>query len=693
MIGIIIAIKISLPLFVLAACLLITIVTFIILYFFKNKKFDIIIGFSINLFFIFFGMLLTKMTAISGEINDFENLKTKKGLIIGEISKDPKLKEKNVVLNIDIFAIKTNDVWQRSDGKTILYIENDSLSQKLNVGDKIIFNPQLQEIENSGNPLEFDYKKYLSFRLINSSAFIKSNDWKLLENRDIKFNFKILKFRIQLINILKQSGLENDELAVMSALALGYSDNLSAEVLHNYTSSGAMHILSVSGLHVGIIYGIITFLFSFIKNKKFENIKTIFIIILIWFYACLTSLSPPVARASLMFSIIAVGRFQKNKPQTLNVVALSAFILLIFNPFYLFDVGFQLSYIAVVGILILQQPIQNLYTAKTKLGKWIWSLTAVSIAAQIATAPLCIYYFNQFSNFFLLTNYILIPVSTVAIWLCVFVFIFSWWNLAASFLGKILSFVVKIMNYSANLVDKMPFSVSENLYIDFTQMIIFYFIIIFLFIFFFHSKKYKHLILGICFIIVFVSINLFQNISTHNQKFIVVYNINKTTAINIIDNKKNILFANFDVLDKEKFKMGVKSFWLQKGIASEKYIDLSSSKNNILSNIINIDSKNIFYKNKFIVFEDKKLFVLDNSFCKNRQDVKIDVDFIVLSNNPDIKISELSLFFNFKKIIIDSSNYLKTVENWLSEENIEKEKIYNVKTDGAFVFELKNIKK
>lgn len=693
-IGIVLAIKINIGL-VLPISICAISIAIIIFSFFNKKYYNLSFGIGINIFLFSIGILLVQLANRSGEINEISKLKEGNSLIIGEIEKEPKIKEKTITVNLNIKAIKVDNKWQNTSGKTILYLENDSLAQKLMVGDIIALNPKLKEIEDSGNPEAFNYKQYLSYNLISTSAFVKSEEWTILENpNSIPLRLKLLRFRTTLIDLLKENGIENDELDVLSALALGYADNISSEIRHHYSSSGAMHILAVSGLHVGIIYGIIVFLFKFIKNKKFEYVKIPATIILIWIYAMLTGLSPSVMRSSIMFSIIAIGNLSKNNGSSLNTVAVSAFILLIINPYNLMNVGFQLSYIAVIGILIFQQPFQNLYAPRTKFGKWIWSLTCVSIAAQLATAPICIYYFNQFSNYFLITNYLLIPISTVAIWICIAVWATSFIPIVSNFLAQILIYVIKAMNFSVAFIDNLPFSVLNNIYIDLPQVFIFYLAIIFIFIYFFVSKNHKHFFAFVASVIIFAGINLLQDFMVKNQKTILVYNINKLSAINIIDDDKNLIFANLEKLNKEKLDNTAKGLWLKKGVDGEKYIDIAPGKNNIITNLVTIDNKNIYYKNNFISFYDKKIYILDNNFkTQNTQNNnRIKVDFILVSNNPEIELGEIKNYFEYDKIIIDGSNSPKNIEKW-EEENIEeKNKIFFTTKSGAFIFSLNNKK-
>lgn len=658
---------------------------------FRSSKYShrVYIGIIINLIFFFFGMFNT----LSKRESAIDNLSTaKKGLLIGEITSDPRKNNTNVILDINIIAVKNKETWTSCDGKTLLYIEKDSISQQLEIGDKLIFNPRLSDIQNKGNPEEFDYRKYLAYNLILSSDHIVSDDWDLLkEEKNLSLNYKLLRFRQFLITELQKLGLSNDELAVTSALALGYDDNLSQELRHSYAASGAMHILAVSGMHVGIIYGIIVFALSFIKNKKYNFIKIPITILLIWLYAIISGLSPSVSRAALMFTIIAIGNLQNRASGSLNSVAISAFILLIINPYNITNIGFLLSYIAVIGIIIIQPKIYELIEVKNKILNNLWSVTSVSLAAQIVTAPLGIYYFNQMSNYFLITNYLLIPISTIAIWIVILIFVCSPIVFIAEFLTKSLSIVIKIMNEITLIIEKLPFAITDGIYITLAQLILIYLIIITITIFLFYSNKYKYLIMSIFALICIESINLANSIKHKGQKTFIVYNINKISAINIIDDKDNILFANIDQIDKSNIQFTAKNHWLSKGLDSEKYVNLSSSNKSILTNIVSINNKNVFLKNKFIAFENIKAFILDKSFKftfekDNLQKIKL--DFLILSSNPDVNIDDIASVFDFKQIIIDSSNSATNISKWTEQNMRTNYKIHNVKTDGAFIHNL-----
>jgi hypothetical protein len=184
---------------------------------------------------------------------------------------------------------------------------------------------------------------------------------------------------------------------------------------------------------------------------------------------------------------------------------------------------------------------------------------------------------------------------------------------------------------------------------------------------------------------------LLQAVENSNQKYLVVYNINKSTAINIIDGRKNVMFANLDSISTNDIEFSAKNNWLKKGLEEEKYINLSSDGESILTNLASMDSRNIFFKHKFIAFGDLKVFVLDSEFssiiCEDGFQ-KIKVNYIVLSNSPAISLIDLMQYFEFDMIIIDSSNSNKSIENWVMQNDSLDLDLYNIKESGAFVYKI-----
>lgn len=683
-VGIVLALLLPMPQWVGWSLLGLSAVCFVVFKHIPKYNIALATGISVNVFLVAVGLLLASFN-VEGEAKD--TLAGYKGFVIGEVADDPKIKENNVSIEINVSAIRDGDEWLETSGRTLLYLEKDSASMLLRTGDRIVFSPELSGIENKGNPEEFDYRKYLAYNMIFSSDYLAGDDWRLVDDEAVGFRPKLSRLRMKLVGLLRDFGLSDDELGVMSAMTMGYSDILSDEIRHAYSSAGAMHILAVSGLHVGIIYGIIVFLLSFIKNDKLNWLKVLITITLIWLYALFTGLSPSVSRASLMFSLMSLSKLQKNSPGSLNAVFASMFILLVINPYNLVNIGFQLSYSAVIGIIILQPRLYAIFEVKNKFLDWIWSLTTVSVAAQLATMPLCFYYFHQFSNYFLLTNYVMIPISTIAIWTCFIFFAVSWIPYISTAVAYCLSWLAKAMNYACLTIEGLPFSTAQDIYIDIPQMILLFAIIVLFVTFFFFTKRYRHLFAAVAMCVILAATNLWQSGEASSQKTLVVYNISKTTAINIIDGTDNIMFANLDSIQSEKIEFTAKNNWLKKGLDREKYVNLSSGKENLLSTITTIDNRKVFFKHKFIDYDGLKLYVLDDNFMPIDDESfgKVDVDYVVLADSPYVTLEEVAEHFNFKKIIIASSNSISRCESWEAEKVALGYDVHDVRNDGAFI--------
>lgn len=683
-VGIVLALLAPIPQWIGWTFLGISAICFFVFKLIPKYSIALAVGISANVFLIASGCLLTTFSN-EGEAND--KLAGYNGFVIGEIADDPKIKENNVSLEINVSAIRDGDEWIETSGRTLLYLEKDSASVLLRTGDRLVFSPELSEIENKGNPEEFDYRKYLAYNMIFSSDYLAGDDWRLIDDEAVGFRPKLSRLRMKLVGLLRDFGLSDDEVSVMSAMTMGYSDMLSDEIRHAYSSAGAMHILAVSGLHVGIIYGIIIFLLSFVRNEKLNWLKVLITISLIWLYALFTGLSPSVTRASLMFSIMSLGKLQKNSSGSLNAVFASMFILLLINPYNLVNIGFQLSYSAVIGIIILQPKLYAIFEVRNKVLDWIWSLTTVSVAAQLATAPLCFYYFHQFSNYFLLTNYVMIPISTIAIWTCFIFFAVSWIPYVSTAVAYCLSWIAKAMNFACLSIENLPFSTTQDIYLDAPQMLLLYAAIIMFATYFFFTKRYRHLLVAMILCVIFSAIDLWQSVESNSQKTLVVYNINKTTAINIIDGTDNIMFANLDSVQPEKIEFTAKNNWLKKGLDREKYVNLSSGKDKLLSTITTIDNRKVFFKNKFINYDGLRLYVLDDNFMPFDSEIffKVDVDYVILAESPQITLEEIGKYFDYKKIVVSSSNSISRCEAWDAEKMALGYDVHDVRKDGAFI--------
>lgn len=326
---------------------------------------------------------------------------------ITEELKPTKFADRYILKTAELLNADTN---LQIQGKLLLNLQKDlELKKSLHPGDLILIPWKPQIIPEPLNPYQFSYKRYLQQLQIEQQITTKNGLVEVVGAHKSLFSFA-QNIRKTLIFDLQKYDFGNDELAVFQALVLGEKRGISTELYQSYAAAGAIHILAISGLHIGILLLFLNFLFKPLPAKGIARIlKPLLIIILLWMFALLTGFNPSVVRAVCMFSFLAVGMHLNRKTSVLNSLSLSLFFLLLVNPYYLFQVGFQLSYLAVFSIIMVQPHLYRLLNIRIKILDYFWKLISVSIAAQLGVLPLSIFYFHQFPGLFLASNIVILP--------------------------------------------------------------------------------------------------------------------------------------------------------------------------------------------------------------------------------------------------------------------------------------------
>ena len=632
-----------------------------------------VFGILISLLFFVFGIFITQSNKL--RFSEYQTKLTGNGIIIGQIYKTPKSTDKTVKLPLELEYIKSNNIFTELNTKVLLYIPIDSASIKLTSGDRIISKVRFSEIRKLGNPNEFDFKKYLENQLIAKQGFIKTNEWKLLKQQASSLKQIAEKCRRYLISLYVKNGIAGDELAVISALTLGYKNFIDENLSHAYSSSGGMHVLAVSGLHTGIIFGLLAFLLKPIRRKKYGRfIAAIILIFFLWFYALLTGLSPSVVRSATMFSFISLGTLFLRNTNTYNIIAASAFFMLLLNPYIITEVGFQLSYLAVLGIIYFQPKIYSILTLKTKFAKYIWGLTSVSLAAQIATTPISLFYFHQFPTYFFITNLVIIPIAGILIYMAIFFFTISFIPIIKTVIALFLKSIVRFLNIIVFYIEQLPGSTITNIEISNFGVMLLYISVIFL-ILYINSKQIKYLQLTLGIIITFlVIININKINHLKNQEFI-VYNSPRASLYSFQNGKQSVCITNSKSSEKPPNLLKYYTF--------DKIINLQSANQQILLN------KNCILNSPYLVINNKTFLISNPPYPPNiLSDNKLDIDYAIITKNNGFKLSRLTQFYNIKNIIIDATvkDYVKgKIINQAKEKNIN---IYDISENGAFYLKL-----
>lgn len=371
---------------------------------------------------------------------------------------------------LNVIAIRDSVDCKASQGKILIYHKNKA---PLIPGQVILVNGAPEEIPGPIFPDEFDYRNYLARKDIHFRQFV-GEKFKIIDSAAVESpKYWLENFRRNLVGIIESKVPNPESQQIASALLLGQKENLDKEIQNAYAETGTMHILAVSGLHVGIIYAILLFPLKGIQLKfRQKKIYLLAVIGLIWTYAVLTGFSPSVVRAATMFSLFTLGQLRERKPSSFNILAFSALVMITLDPGVIFEVGFQLSYIAVAGILLIQPLIVRWWLPPNKVLEYVWQLTAVSIAAQLTTFPLSIFYFHIFPTYFLIANLIIIPLAFLVMQVGISMLILSWIPFLSDGLGWVLSWMIWLQNWITRGIQLFPGGNLDRLTISISAMLL-----------------------------------------------------------------------------------------------------------------------------------------------------------------------------------------------------------------------------
>lgn len=477
---------------------------------------------------------------------------------VGILTSNPEIKENSIKLEVDILS--KND--QAVQGKTLLYLEKDSVKEMPTYGELIAFNTSFNPIRANKNPKEFDYARYLRIHNIHHQAYVKSSNWEKGEFAGNKLKSKILGWREGFSEVISKSGMSEENVMVANALLLGQKEYLSEDVLRSYSSAGAMHVLAVSGLHVGIVMLIFGF---FLKPiKRISHGKKLFLILMlmaIWFYALITGLSPSVLRAAVMFSFIVIGQELQRETSIYQSILVSAFVLILIEPYLIFQVGFQLSYLAVLGIVYLQPKIYNFWFIKNKILDKAWQITAVSIAAQLATFPLGLYYFHQFPNFFLISNLIVIPLAFILLIIGIAYLAFYWLPFISDIILWVFDALLTALNVGVEWIEKLPNSVMWGISIHWYEVFIIYGLII-SFTTSLVKKSSRVFVGSMALLLVFVGFNVFEKVKISSEQKFFIYNVKNELVFDVFYGSQNNFYSTPELYaDESALLFHVKHNW------------------------------------------------------------------------------------------------------------------------------------
>lgn len=543
-------------------------------------------------------------------------------------------------------------------GKVMAYFSKPDSAFALRYGDLITIEAPIGEVAGPKNPGEFDYRSYLFRRGITGQVYIKEGGWMDLNANEGSALYAFsYRFRDELLTLLQRSGLSDDEFGVAAAVLLGYDDKLADEVRSNYVAAGAMHILCVSGLHVGIIYLLASFLLGFLDRKRsLKVLKQILLLALIWFYALIAGLSPSILRASMMISFVIIGELIHRKGFILNSIAASAFVLLCINPYNLFEVGFQLSYAAVVGIVVLHRPIYNLLYVKNKFLDKVWSITALSVAAQLGTIPFTLFYFSQLSTYFWLSNLFVTPLSFAVVISGMVLLLLAWVPYLGVLLGRVVWAAVYAMNWVVAKIESLPISIIKGVYVNGFEFAMLFLAFILLLVSV--AARKRRVLIGMLSVLLLCMVSVtVRTYSADRQNGMMFYSLRKHTAVDFVAGHQHVLLADSTLMaDASTVDYSLKGAWAQRQLSQHPYV---------IGLEEDYEDTRLRKRQNLISFDEKLLALWDGQRLSDSLTYRLPVDYLMVVGKQKPDVRSIVYGYDVKTLLIDGSVPGYLAERWM----------------------------
>lgn len=512
---------------------------------------------------------------------------------------------------------------------------NDSL-YNLSVDDEIYTTAELSAINPPLNPHQFSYKNYLGKLGVYHQARLTPNNYHKTAHPNRTIFGIAASARNHIIEKLKNKGFGEEELGVIQALLLGRRTDISKETYDNYKNAGAVHILALSGLHIGILLLVLQFLLrplEYLPHGK--KISLLLTVLLLWGFAFLAGLSASIVRACTMFSFVAYALYLNRPSNTFNILALSMFFILLFiNPNLLFQVGFQMSYAAVIAIVWIYPIVQKLWYPKSKPLRYVWQLLSVSVAAQVGVLPISLFYFHQFPGLFFVSNLLIVPTLGIILGTGIIVIFLSLINQLPVHLAWIFNEMISYMNTIVAWVARQEDFIFKDISFDGIQLLLAYFLIITL-ILLLGQVNYKRLMFVLSSLLFIHAYTVFKAYASSQKSEVLVLHQTKNTIImDRIGSEANVYTSNSNAA-----KNPVTDIKVGERIATVRHDTIVNSY--------------LVRGKSFLVLDSLGIYPLEKK-----------VETVLLTQSPKINLDRFISTTNPRQIIADGSNYTSNIERW-----------------------------
>ena len=666
------------PTFLIAASLSLLVMAVLTAFLLKHQRHSWFFGAVMASYLFMAGYSLVRVDGAEVQKSYYRNFKADASYYVARVYDYPTERPNSIRTVLELEYQFGDSLPSRPvSGKVMAYFPKSDSAFALHYGDLIAIPAPIREVSPPLNPEEFDYRAYLARKGITGQTYLKDDDWIDLQANDANPIYAFsYRFRDVLLASLHRSGLNDNEFGVAAAILLGYDDYLADEVRKDYVAAGSMHILCVSGMHVGIIYLLASFLLGFLNRKKWQKtLKQVLLLTLIWFYALIAGLSPSILRASLMISFVIIGEAIRRKGFVINSIAASAFILLCINPNNLFEIGFLLSYAAVMGIVVLQRPIYNLLYVKNKLLDKAWQITAVALSAQIATIPFTLFYFQQFTTYFWLSNLFMTPISFIVVISGMILLLVSWIPYLNTLVGYLVWGSVYVMNWVVAKIESIPYSIIKGLYINDFEFAVLLVALLLLMLTFMLRKRHLFIAMLASLLLVMTSVTIRMYNSDHQQGM-TIFSLRNHTAIDYIRGSEHVLLADSALMvDESTVDYSLKGAWSKRHLSHHpQVIGLEEDYAN----------EYLCKKSNLVSFDGKLLAIWEDQRISDSLSFRLPVDYLLIVGKQKPDVQSIVNGYEAKMLLIDGSVPRYIAEKWMDQARSFDIPYYNI-GDGAFL--------
>lgn len=560
--------------------------------------------------------------------------------------------------------------FKRATGSVWFYSAPGAIPEDYPVGNYVITSQALQPVKNSGNPGGFDYAAYSRRQGVTGQLFVRDSTQVLLI-RDSAFSFKrkIIAWREAILHQLKKYIPGKEEAGLAEALLVGYKEDLDEDLLRSYSNTGVVHVIAVSGMHLALIYWLIQKLLAPLAAvPRTKWISFVIAISLLWLFSLIAGGAASIVRAAVMFTCLLLGQTLSRHSNIYNTLAASAMLLLCYDPYWLWDAGFQLSYLAVLSIVLFYKPIYNLLYCRYRITDWLWQLCAVTCAAQILTTPVSIYLFHQFPVCFLFTNLPVVPLSSVILIGEIGLLAAGFSSWLSEYAGMILGWLIRLMNNIIYVIEKLPFAIWDNLNISIVQVLLLY-LFIGLTAFGLMEKSAKALVLSLATLNIVAAIRYVDFSGAACQNRFIVFNLPEGSKMSFIDGRKQ---------------------WLQQ----KDHLTPSSIRNNIRPSLCAYRTsfadtvQGLHASGNFITYPGYRIMIADSSLRVRRIREPVAVDILFVHGSVRDPAAIWLRKMQVKQLIIDRRMSIKKRAEWKAAA-LEKEiPVHDMNEKGAFNLKL-----